>query len=188
MWKLGHKEGWEPKNWCFQTVVTEKNLESPLDCKEIKSVNPKGNQPWIFIGKIDVEAPIVWLPDAKGKLIGKDPEIGEDRRQKEKRVAEDEMARQHHQHNGLEFERTPGDGEGREAWRSAAVHGVAKSLTWLRGWTTATVAKAKVPFASRLSCYLWRPGQVSSCCKTIGFYTCGLCLQHTETLICMDTL
>ena len=86
MWELGHKEVWAPKNWCFETVVLEKMLESPLDSKEIKPVNPKGNQPWIFIGSTDaeVEAPIVWPPDAKSQFIRKDPDAGKDWRQEKK--------------------------------------------------------------------------------------------------------
>ena len=75
------------KNWCFQTVVLEKTLESPLDSKEIKPANPKGSQPWIFIGSTDAEAPVLWPPDVKSQLIGKDPDAGKDWRQKEKRVA-----------------------------------------------------------------------------------------------------
>ena len=78
MWELDHKEGWVPKNWCFQTVVLEKTLENSLDCKEIKPVNPKGNQPWIFIGRTVAEAPILWPPDAKGRLIGKDLDAEKD--------------------------------------------------------------------------------------------------------------
>ena len=95
MWELDHKEGWVPENWCFWTVVLEKIPESSLDSKEIKPVNLKGNQPWIFIRRIDAEAeaPIVWLPDVKSWFIGKDPVAGEDWRQKEKRVAEDDMVR-----------------------------------------------------------------------------------------------
>ena len=111
MWELDHKEGWALKNWCFWIVVLEKTLESPLDCKEIKSVNPKGNQPWIFHGKTDTDAPILWPPSAKGRLI-KDLNARRDWRQKEKRVAEDEMVRQHPWLNGHEFEQTLGDGEG----------------------------------------------------------------------------
>ena len=86
MWEVDHKEGWVPKNWCFQTVVLERILESPLDSKEIKPVNPKGNQPWIFIGRTDAKAevPILWPPDAKSWLIGKDPGTQKDWRQKEK--------------------------------------------------------------------------------------------------------
>jgi len=94
MWELDHKEGWAPKNWCFQ-IVLEKILESLLDSKEIKLVNPKGNQPWILTGRTDAkaEAAIVWPPDAKSWLIGKDSDAGKDWRQKEKGVAKDEMIR-----------------------------------------------------------------------------------------------
>ena len=92
MWELDYKEGWVAKNWCFPTVLLEKTLESPLNWKEIKPVNPKGNQPWIFIGRTDAEAeaPIFWPPDAKSQLTGKDPDAGKDWGQKEK-AAEDEM-------------------------------------------------------------------------------------------------
>ena len=93
MWEVDHKEGWAPKNWCFLIVVLEKTLESPLNCKVIKPVNPRGNQPWIFIGRTDAEASVLWLPDAKSQLIGNDPDAGKDWRQKEKRAAEDEMVR-----------------------------------------------------------------------------------------------
>ena len=95
MWELNHKEGWAPKNWCFQTVVLEKTLESPLDTKEIKPINAKGNQPWKFIGRADAEAeaPILWPPDVKSQLIGKDSDTGRDGRQKEKQAAEDAMVR-----------------------------------------------------------------------------------------------
>ena len=112
MWKVGHKEGWAPKNWCFQTVVLEKTLESPLDNKEIKPVNPKGNQPWIFIGRTDAEAPILWPPDVKTDPTGKDPDAGKDWRQEEKGVAEDEVVGGHHWLSGHEFEQIPGDSEG----------------------------------------------------------------------------
>ena len=116
MWELDHKEGWEPKDWCFQIMVLEKTLESSLDCKEIKSVNPKGNQPWIFIGKTDAEAegPILWPLDAKSWLIGKDSDGRKDWGQEEKGVTEDEMVGWHHQLNGHEFEQTPGDSEVQE--------------------------------------------------------------------------
>ena len=91
MWELD----WTLRNWCFWTVVLDKTLESPLDTKEIKSVNPKGTQPWILIGTTDAdaeaEAPVLWPPDVKNWLIGKDPDAGKDWRQKEKRAAEDEM-------------------------------------------------------------------------------------------------
>ena len=93
MWELDNKKGWAPKNWCFLTVVLEKTLESPLDCKEIQPVNPKGNQSWIFIGRTDAkaEAPILWPPDVMNWLIGKDPDAGKDWRQEEKGTTEDEM-------------------------------------------------------------------------------------------------
>ena len=84
MWELDYKESWVPKNWCFWTVVLEKTLETPLDCKEIQAVNPKGNQSWIFIGRTDAEAPILWPLDVKNRLNGKDPDDGKDWRQEEK--------------------------------------------------------------------------------------------------------
>ena len=91
MWELDHKKGWAPKNWCLQIVVLEKTLKSPLDCKEIKEVNPKGNQPWISIGRTDAKAegPILWPSDAKSQFIRKDPDAGKDWRQEEKGVTED---------------------------------------------------------------------------------------------------
>ena len=97
MWELDYKESWVPKNW-FWTVVLEKTFESPLDCKEIQPVHPKGNQSWIFIGRTDAEAetPIFWPPDAKNGLIGKDPDAGKDWRQEEKGMTEDEMVGWHH--------------------------------------------------------------------------------------------
>ena len=106
MWELDRWEGWAPKNWCLHIVLLEKMLESPLNCKETKLVNLKGNQPWIFIGRTDAEAeaPLLWLPDVKCWLTGKDPDVGKDQTQKEKRVAEDEMVRQHHWFNGRESE------------------------------------------------------------------------------------
>ena len=93
MWELDCKESWAPKNWCFWTVVLEKSFESPLDCKEIQPVHPKGNQSWIFIERTDAEAetPILWLPDVKNWVLGKDPDAGKDWRQKEKGMTEDEM-------------------------------------------------------------------------------------------------
>ena len=106
MWELDCEESWAPKNWCFWTSVLEKTLESPLDCKEIQPIHPKGNQSWIFIGRTDAEAeaPILWSPDAKSWLIGKDPDAGKDWRQEEKGMTEDEMAGWHHRHDGHEFE------------------------------------------------------------------------------------
>ena len=106
MWKLDHNEGWVPKNWCYWTVVLKKTLESPLDCKEIQPVSPKGNQPWILLGRTDAEAetPIPWPPDVKSQLIRKDPDAGKDWRQEEKWMTEDEMVAWHHWFDGHEFE------------------------------------------------------------------------------------
>ena len=107
------KQDWALKNWCLWNVASEKTLESPLNSKEIKPVNPKGNKSWIFMGRTDVEAegPIFWLLDVKRQLVEKDRDAGEDWRQKEKGSAEAEMAGWHHWLNGLEFEQTPGDSE-----------------------------------------------------------------------------
>ena len=109
-----HKESWALKNWCFWTVVLEKTFESSLDCKEIKPVNPKGNQPWIFIGRTDAEAETVifWPPATKNQLIWKDSDAGKDWGQEEEGMTEDEMIEWHHRLNGHEFEQALGDGEG----------------------------------------------------------------------------
>ena len=117
MWELDHKESWAPKNWCFWTVVLEKTLESPLDFKEIKPVDGKGNQSWIFIRRTDakVEAPILWPPDVKNWFIGKDPDAGKDWRQEKKGTTVDEMVGWHHRLNGHEFMQTLGDGEGQRS-------------------------------------------------------------------------
>ena len=114
IWELDHKEGWVPKKWCFQTVVLKKTLESSLDSEEIKPINPKGNQPWILVGRTDAKAevPIIWLPDAKSQLTRKDPDAGKDWRQEEKGMTEDEMVGWDHQLSGHEFEQALGDSEG----------------------------------------------------------------------------
>ena len=131
-WELDRKEGRAPKNWFFSIVVLEKTLESLLNCKEIKPVNPKGNQPWIFSGRSDAEAGalIFWLPDVKSQLTGKDPDAGKDGSQKEKGLAENEMVRWDHQLNGHEFHKFQGIVEDRGAW-CAAVHWIVMSQTWL---------------------------------------------------------
>ena len=129
MWELiNHKEGWAPKHWCSLTVVLEKTLESPLDCKEIKPVNPKGDQPWTFIGMTDAkaEAPVLWPHDMKSWLTGKDPAARKDWGQQEKRAREDELVGWHHWLNGHECEQTLWDSKGQGSkgwWRCAAVNG-----------------------------------------------------------------
>ena len=116
IWELDYKESWALRNWCFWTVVLEKTLESPWDCKEIQPVHPKGNQSWIFIGRTDVEAEtlILWPLDVKNWLTGKDPNAGKDWRQEEKGTTEDEMVGRHHRLNEHEFEQALGvdDGQG----------------------------------------------------------------------------
>ena len=110
MWKLDCEESWVPKNWCFWTVVFEKTLESPLDCKETQLVHSKGDQSWVFMGRTGAEAetPVLWPPHAKNWLIGKDPDAGRDSEQEEKGTTKDEMAEWHHGLNGHEFEWTSG--------------------------------------------------------------------------------
>ena len=136
MWELDHKESWAQNNSYFWIVMLEKTLESPLDCKEIKPLNPKGNQSWTFIGKTDTEAeaPILWPPYAKNWLIGKNPDSGKGWRQEEKGMTEDEMVGWHHWLNGHEFEQTPGvsDGQGGLVCCSAWGHRVRHDWTdWL---------------------------------------------------------
>ena len=138
MWELDQKEDWALKNWCFWTVLLEKTLESPLGCKEIKPVNPKGDQSWVFIGGTDAEAetPVLWPPHAKSWLIGKDSDARKDWRQ-EKGTTEAEMAgciTDSMDMNLSELQELVMD---REAWR-AAIHGVAKTWTRLSNWNELT--------------------------------------------------
>ena len=135
MWELDCEESWAPKKWCFWTVVLQKTLESPLDCKEIQPVTPKRDQSWVFIRRIDaeVETPILRPPHVKGWLFGKDPDAWKDWGQEEKGMTEDEMLGWHHRLDGHGFEWTPGVGMDREAWR-AAIHRVTKSRTRLSDW------------------------------------------------------
>ena len=136
MWELDNKKGWVPKKWCFWTVVLEKTLESPLDCKEIQPVNPKGDQSWIFIKRTDAEGLIPWSPHAKNWLIGKDLDAGEDWRQENKGTTEDEMARWHIWLDGHEFEQAlgVGDRQGSLAFCSPQGHKKSDTTEWLY-WT-----------------------------------------------------
>ena len=148
MWELDHKEGWELKNWYFWTVVLEKTLENPLGCKEIYPVNPKGNEFWIFIGRTDVEAEatILWLPNAKSRLIGKDHDAGKDWGQEGKATTEDEMVGRHHWLNGHEFEQAPGvgDGQGGLVCCSPWGHRELDRTEWLN-WTPLLIRATFLP-------------------------------------------
>ena len=138
MWELDCEESWALKNWCFWTVVLEKTLESPLDCKEIQPIHSEGDQPWDFFGRNDakVEAPVLWPPDAKSWLIGKDSDAGRDWGQEEKGMTEDEMAGLHHWLDGRESEWTLGVGDGQgglvccDSW-GRKESGTTEQLNWL---------------------------------------------------------
>ena len=140
MWELDYKESRAPKNWCLWTAVLEKTLESPLDCKEIQPFNPQGNQSWIFIGRTDVEAenPILWLPDVKNWLIGKDAIAGKNWRQE--KMTEDEMLGWHHQLDRHEFEQALGVGDGQGTLACFSPRGLKESdnTEWLN-WTEFSV-------------------------------------------------
>ena len=147
MWELDYKESWVPKNWCVWTVVLEKTLKSPLDCKEIQLVHPKGDQSWVFIGRTDVEAetPILWPPDAKCWLIWKDPDAGKDWGQEEKGTTEEEIVGWHHRLDGHGFGWTPGVGDGQgglaccNSWGSKELD-TTEELNWTElNWRTRSI-------------------------------------------------
>ena len=157
IWELNYKETSVLRNWCFWIAVLEKTLESLLDCKEIQPVHPKGNQFWIFIGRTDAEAetPILWPPDTKNWLIGKDPDAGKDWRQEEKEMAEDEMAWWYHWLNGQKFEQAPGVGDGQGSlaccspWRCKELDMIVRL-----NWTEATKFVA-ICYSSRMPIIFW---------------------------------
>ena len=137
MWELNSKQSWVLKNWCFWTVVLEKTLESPLDCKDIQLVHPKGNH-WIFTGRADAEAetPILWPPDEKNWLTGKDPDAGKGWKQEEKRTTEDEMVGWHHWLDGHEFEQALAVGDGQRSLASCSPWGCKElDITERMNWT-----------------------------------------------------
>ena len=131
MWELDYKESWALKNWCFWTVMLEKTLESPLDCKDIQPVHPQGDQSWIFIGRTDAEAeaPLFWPPDVKNWLIGRDPGAGKDWRQVEKGTTDDETVGWHHWLSGHEFEQAPGVSDGQRSLLCCSPWGCKESDT-----------------------------------------------------------
>ena len=150
MWELDYKESWALKNWCFWTGMLEKTPESPLDFKEIQPVNPKENQSWIFTGRTDAgaETLIVWPPDVKNWLTGKDPDAGKDWRREEKGTTEDEMFGWHHWLNGQEFEQAPGVGDGQGSLACCSPWGCKESdtteqLKWTELNLDSMVANAK---------------------------------------------
>ena len=144
MWELYHKESWVTKNRCFWSVLLGKIFESPLDCKEIKPVNPKGNQSWIFIGRIDAEAqaPVLWPPDVNSWLIWKDPDAGKDWRQEEKGTTEDEMVGWHHLLDGHEFEQALGVGDGQGSLTCCSPRDRKESDTTEPNWTPPPIHSA----------------------------------------------
>ena len=138
IWELDYKESWAPKNWCFWTVVLEKTLKVLLDWKEIKPVHPKGNNSWIFTGRTDAEAktPMLWPPDAKNWLTGKDPDTGKDWRQEEKGRIDDKMVGWHHRLDGYEFEHALRVGDGLVCCSTWG-----HKETWLSNWTELILLK-----------------------------------------------
>ena len=168
MWELDYKESWAQKNWCFWTVVLDKILESPLDCKEIQPVHPKGDQSWVFIGRTDVETKtlILWPPGAKSWLIGKDPDAGRDWGQEEKGMTEDEMVGWHHRLDGHGFGWTPGVGDGQGGLVRCSSWGCKESdmTEWLN-WSELKTSNRELVADPRwslenLKIYQWR--QISS--------------------------
>ena len=150
MWELDCEEGWAPKNWCFSTVVLEKTLESPLDCKEIQPVHSE-DQPWDFLGRNDAEAetPVIWPPDTKSWLIWKDPNAGKGWWQEEKATTEDKMVGWHHRLNGREFEQTPGVGDGQGGLVCCSPWGQKESdTTESLNWTTENKQKTNKSIAN----------------------------------------
>ena len=184
MWLLDHKESWTLKNWCFWTVVLEKTLESPLDCKEIQPVHPKGNQPWIFIERTDAEAEasLLWAPDVKSQFIIKDPDARKDWRQEEKGTTEGDMVGWYHWLHGYEFKQTQGDSKEQGSLVCCSPWGCRESDTiwWLNKqqlfrtifWTAWDSAKHPV--------YCTLESAAPSQLHTTAFF-CPLLFHHNES-------
>ena len=170
MWELDCEESWALKNWCFWTVVLKKTLESPLDCKEIQPVRPKGDQSWVFIGRPDAEAetPILWPHHAKSWLIGKDPDAGRDWGQEEKGTTENELVGWHQRLNGHKFEQTPRDSEGQESLTCSSPWGHKESnMTEQLNWTELTELTP-----------VFLPGEFQGWKSLVGF---GIATNHWAT-------
>ena len=146
MWELNYKESWVLKDWCFWTVVLQKTLENPLDCKEMKPVNPKGNLSWILIGRTDAEALRLWPPNAKNWVTGKDPVAGKDWRREEKGTPEDEMFGWHHWLDGQELDQAPGVGNGQWSLVCCSPWGGKESdMTKQLNWTELNIFHTTAP-------------------------------------------
>ena len=160
VWELDYEASWALKNWCFWAVVLEKTPESRLDCKEIKPVNPKGNQSCILIGRTDAEAeiPILWLPDAKSWLIRKDCDVLKDWRQEGKGTTEDKMVGWHHWLNDHEFDQAPGDGEGQGSLACCSAWGCKELDTtgWLNNNSVQSVNCGSCNCSKESYCLSWK--------------------------------
>ena len=181
MWELDCEESWALKNWCFWTVVLEKTLESPLNCRELQPVHAKGNQSWIFTGRTDAEAEslILWPPDTKSWLIWKDPDAGKDWKWEEKGTIEDEVGGWHHWLDGHEFEQASGVGDG-QGGLVCCSHGVTKSWTWLTEVCKHRYTHAHWRFCtditgSMLSQFLWEKLLEGVIARMQNIWDCSLC-------------
>ena len=189
MWELDYEESWAPKNWCFWTVVLEKILESPLDCKEIQPVNSEGDQPWVFIGRTDAKAetPILWPPHAKSWLLGKDFDAGRNWGQQEKGMTEDDMAGWHHWLDGREFEWTPGDGDGQGGLACCDLWGHKElDLTDQLNWLTELMSTQGLESWDVTWPYVQSPSRPSK--KTRALFQNENCYHWLRLLFCCKVL
>ena len=183
MWELDCEESWAPKNWCFWTVVLEKTLEGPLDCKEIQPVLSEGDQPWVFFGRTyaKAETPILWPPHAKSWLIGKDSNAGKVWRQEEKGTTEDDMAGWHHRLDGCEFEWPPGVGDGQQGLACCNSWGrKASDMTERLNWTE-SISSGNISVHKRG----WLHSTEAICCIKIikHYYWKDLCTSTSPVVL-----